>query len=199
MQTAVLEVFGDFGFRRASMALLAEAMGVSRQTLYNRFESKEAILDWAVDGLIAELRRRAVACLAEREASTAQALQDAFSQWLGPIVPLLRGTRHGAEMMEFTSDARRRKTADPLEGIRTPLRDFLLERGIRATPSEAEDLSFALIVAGKGLLLTSADVAGLEQGMARVIAGMGLHEPKAARRPRRPRQPSRTRNRRGSA
>ena len=42
----VIEVFSNYGFRKTSMSDLAEAAGVSRQTLYNRFKSKEDILHW---------------------------------------------------------------------------------------------------------------------------------------------------------
>ncbi|MAR29082.1 MAG: hypothetical protein CMD51_05975 [Gammaproteobacteria bacterium] len=37
---AALTAFASLGFRKTSMALLAECIGTSRQTLYNRFAGK---------------------------------------------------------------------------------------------------------------------------------------------------------------
>lgn len=39
-----LKVFGTYGFKQTTMAMIAEGAGLSRQSVYNHFESKEAIL-----------------------------------------------------------------------------------------------------------------------------------------------------------
>lgn len=46
---AAIETFTRFGFRRASMADIAAAAGVSRPTLYARFSSKEELLAAAIE------------------------------------------------------------------------------------------------------------------------------------------------------
>ena len=62
---AALKAFANLGFRKASMAFLAECIGNSRQTLYNRFEGKELILVWAVSTLSESLRSAATVILAK--------------------------------------------------------------------------------------------------------------------------------------
>lgn len=39
-----LKVFGTYGFKQTTMAMIAEGAGLSRQSVYNHFDSKEAIL-----------------------------------------------------------------------------------------------------------------------------------------------------------
>ena len=172
--TEVLSVFADYGFRKTSMEELARAAGVARQTLYNRFESKEGVLKWAVDGLVEELRRRAIERLHGDDASAAEALLEAFCEWLGPIVPLLHDSRHGEEILNLGSDARRRASADPLEAIASEIRDFLLARGVCEDRAEAEDVTFLLAMAGKGLLLATRSEEEFRAGMARILAGAGI-------------------------
>ena len=48
----LLRVFAQYGFRKSSMRDLADAMGISRQALYNRYGSKEAVFAWATKTLI---------------------------------------------------------------------------------------------------------------------------------------------------
>ena len=55
----ILEVFTRYGFERTSIVMLAEAMGVARQTVYNRFGGKEEVLTWAIDTLAHALRQEA--------------------------------------------------------------------------------------------------------------------------------------------
>jgi TetR/AcrR family transcriptional repressor of mexJK operon len=52
---AASDLFAFHGYGGTSMDMIAEAANVSRQTIYNQFESKEALFRALVDGLIAEL------------------------------------------------------------------------------------------------------------------------------------------------
>ena len=58
---AALEVFGRFGFRKASMDEIARAADISRQGLYLRFASKDGLFRAAVrqelDTALAEVAR----------------------------------------------------------------------------------------------------------------------------------------------
>jgi len=46
-----MEVFAQFGYRRASMDQVAEAAGLTRQAVYHHFGSKEALFHAAVEAL----------------------------------------------------------------------------------------------------------------------------------------------------
>lgn len=51
---AALVEFGDIGFAAARINRIAELASVSKRTLYNHFESKEALFDAIIDKLIAD-------------------------------------------------------------------------------------------------------------------------------------------------
>ena len=48
---AALEVFGNYGYRQANMALVADAAGLSRQAIYTYFSTKEELFAAMVDYL----------------------------------------------------------------------------------------------------------------------------------------------------
>lgn len=58
---AALQVFSRYGVKRSSMGDLCQAAGVSRQTLYNRFRNKDAILR----GMICRYTDQAIAEITE--------------------------------------------------------------------------------------------------------------------------------------
>jgi AcrR family transcriptional regulator len=78
-----LEVFGRYGFRKTSMEDVARSAGISRQGLYLRFPSKEALFRAAVrqdlDTALAEASR----CLDEEGAGLEGRLAGALDAWLG--------------------------------------------------------------------------------------------------------------------
>jgi TetR/AcrR family transcriptional repressor of mexJK operon len=57
------EVFGELGFERASVDLIAARAGVSKATVYNHFEDKKALFVAAVVQDADEMRDRFRACL----------------------------------------------------------------------------------------------------------------------------------------
>jgi len=177
--TAALEEFSRFGFRRTSMVGLADAVGVSRQTLYNRFGNKEAVLAWAVDGLVAHVRKEAIACLAAGSRSSGRSsntvLSDAFWCWLGPVAVMLHKHQHAEEILGLSRAELARTQSDPLEGISKELGAFLLREKLRANPTAANDTAFSLIMAAKGLMHSCGTEEGFRSGMSRIVMGMGIN------------------------
>jgi AcrR family transcriptional regulator len=163
----VLEAFGHYGFRKASMGDLAEAAGVSRQTLYNRFQSKEGVLDWAAGGFIEESETLALAALAAPGALD-ERLLGFFVEWIGSGAEFLSKAPHGAEIMELGKSARARLAPDSEPRCRLALVDAL--RAERRGVGEAEEQGFVLTMASKGLMLAARDAEEYSAGMRRVIA-----------------------------
>ena len=95
----VLRVFAGYGFGKASMAEIASAANVSRQTLYNRFRTKKAVLSWAAAGFTEVCMARALARLAavnpaaEIRAASFGAVE---SGWLLRPAPALRAAPEAA-------------------------------------------------------------------------------------------------------
>jgi TetR/AcrR family transcriptional regulator, regulator of autoinduction and epiphytic fitness len=81
-----LEVFGRYGFRKASMDEIARAAGMSRQGLYLHFASKDALFRAAVrqelDTALAEVSR----CLDEEGVALEPRVVAALDAWLGRYV-----------------------------------------------------------------------------------------------------------------
>lgn len=165
----VLGVFAHYGFRKTSMSDLAGAANVSRQTLYNRFRTKNAVLDWAVEGYVAQTALQATQHLSAKDRPVRQRLLNAFSKWLGESVPVMHNSPHGAEIMDLGAASLQRSDVNPYLQFETALCRFLLDEGICKTQQEAEDKTFLLLIASKGLLLKSASSEEFEAGMTRII------------------------------
>lgn len=166
---AVLAVFAHYGFRKASMEDLAQAVGVTRQTLYNRFKNKEVVLDWAVNGYAESARERASAELRNRELPVETCLLNAFSKWVGDTVAILQVSPHGMEIMDRGMESLRRSDIDHHEIFERDLAQFLQDRGICPSAEAAADTTFLLNMAAKGLLLISENSEAFHDSMARII------------------------------
>ena len=173
LASELLNEFGNRGFQRTSMTSLARAAGVARQTLYNRFGRKDAVLEWAVEVQVRGLRARALACLEDETEPIAEALLNAFCAWLGPVVELARRGRHGQEILGLGGAARRRSPSSPLDAFATELSTILRARSPERRRS-ADDTAFALMMAAKGLVPGSESVAEFRESMARVLRGAGF-------------------------
>ena len=102
---AALEVFGRYGFRKASMDEIGRSADISRQGLYLHFASKDALFRAAVshelDTALGEVSR----CLDEGGVGLEQRVVAALDAWLGRYVGsmlapdirnLLQNPRHAA-------------------------------------------------------------------------------------------------------
>lgn len=182
----VLVVFAHYGFRKASMGDLARAAGVSRQTLYNRFRTKDAVLDWAVEGFVREALERASAELANGDEAPADCLVNAFARRTGDHVALLHDSPHGAEIMDMGIASLRRADEDPEAGFDRVVVRFLRDRGMCKTQKEATDKAYLLYMSSKGLFLASRSPDAFRKGMSRIVAaafhGVGPVRGRAAAR-----------------
>lgn len=168
----LLTVFAQYGFRKTAMTDLAEAAAVSRQTLYNRFRTKEAVLDWAVAGMAETLERAAIAELDAPEASLEDRIVAFFSEWIGALAPLLHGSPHGAEILGLSVSSAARDDPGAHEAARGALSRHLRIGRAAAGAEAADEMTYALYIAAKGLLLVSDDHAAFDAGMRRIVRVM---------------------------
>lgn len=165
----VIVLFAHYGFRKASMDDLARAVGVSRQTLYNRFGTKEAVRDWAVAGFAARLLERVRAELDRGDRPARACLMAAFERWTGDNIAILRSAPHGFDMIALSVAALENASDDPVTAFRAALARFLVERGLCGDIDRADDAAYALHMADKGLLMTAPSADAYRDGMGRVI------------------------------
>ncbi|MCR9137816.1 MAG: TetR/AcrR family transcriptional regulator [Alphaproteobacteria bacterium] len=165
----VLGVFAHYGFRKTSMSELAAAANISRQTLYNRFGTKDAVLEWALEGYAANAGSLAEEQLNATDVPVRQRLLNAFMRWIGDGVSVIHNSPHGAEILDLGMAALKRSDADPHIRFEKSLSQFLLKTGICKTDREADDKTFLLLTAAKGLLLKSNSSEAFGSGMMRII------------------------------
>ena len=93
---AALQVFGRYGFRKASMDEIARSADISRQGLYLRFASKDALFRAAVrrelDTALGEVSR----CLDEEGVGLERRVVAALDAWLGRYVGSMLGPDIGS-------------------------------------------------------------------------------------------------------
>lgn len=88
---AALEVFLEFGFRKASMDEVARAAQVSRQGLYLHFPGKEALFRAVVEHALAASLAAAGARLGDPSLPPRERLVGAIDEWMGRYVGALDG------------------------------------------------------------------------------------------------------------
>lgn len=88
---AAASVFMRFGFRKASMADIARAAGVSRQGLYLHFATKEDLFRAAVQHLLDDALGEALARFADEDQPLEDRLVGPFDSWLGQFAGAVTG------------------------------------------------------------------------------------------------------------
>ncbi|MGH1403450.1 MAG: TetR/AcrR family transcriptional regulator [Alphaproteobacteria bacterium] len=98
------DVFLRYGYRKTSLDDIAQSVGVSRQTLYQRYKNKENLFKSALE---AEFEHSLSRCRDVAKNST-ENIEDKLFEimdiWCGEYITTLRASPHAAEVME-ESDA----------------------------------------------------------------------------------------------
>lgn len=167
--TKVLSVFAQYGFRKVSMNDIATAAGLSRQSIYNQYGSKENVLDCSVNAFLSDVVTDALRVLQANDGDALQVLSDAFQAALGDHIWILQGSPHGSEILDMAMETAKRATTDYEGLVSDAVAAFALSRGLAETPAAASDAAYVLMMASRGLLRKSETSAEYRAGMTRVL------------------------------
>lgn len=168
----VLALFAQYGFRKVSMSDIARTVNLSRQSIYNQFGSKEAVLDWSIKSFLSETVSNILAELEKPSDKPQELLAEAFQQWIGNHVPLLRSTPHGGELMDMAIASAQRSEENYEGHFMEAITAFIETRELTPDDQTATETAYVLHLASKGLMLkvhTSEDFAIGMQRVLRVI------------------------------
>lgn len=165
----ILNTFANVGFKKASMAQLAKAAGVTRQTLYNRFQNKEAVLDHALLNFIEESREDALKALFASPENIHKGLMDCFYIWAGSHVDMLHQAPFGFEIMDLAAASMQRLNVQPHLGFEASLKDFLIQTKTFSSEKLTDDFVFTINAASKGLMIKSASSAAYNEAFDRIL------------------------------
>jgi AcrR family transcriptional regulator len=186
------KVFGRYGFRLASMELVAQECGLTRQALYHHFDSKEALFRAVVEA-VGEGALEAERAAALREAQAGKGLADVLVAQLDAryryFLDRLKGSAHAEELMS----EHRRQTRDLHETLidqKFKLIVKTVERACAAGAAPLRDgvtpieLARCVELAAHGFDLKSADastLADLARSIRLLVAGAVAETPRAAK------------------
>ena len=144
---AALEQFGHHGFQATRLTAVAREAGVSRPTLYARFESKTELLRAVVQGLNSDSLERARQAAAKEDALEAR-LSRVVLAYYGDSHRALHGLPHIAELAQAHGPLVREITDKSEASLRALLLTVLPEDCGALTSKRALDL---LVLSPAGL------------------------------------------------
>ena len=162
---AAIGVFARYGFRKTSMDDVAAAMGMSRQALYKKFSSKNELFRNLVEAQIIASKTSALNALRDDVSPVDQRLLEAFDQWTGQYVDILRASPHSAEIVDIADEQMRTLSEEAEQEILDAVAK-LLGRRSRWT----NDAAFSMLMAAKGLMSKARHHQEFLDGMLRVIS-----------------------------
>ncbi len=166
----ILMGFAQYGVQKTSMEDIAKRAGLSRQSIYKRFGSKDGVLEWALTSYINQVYEAGTNALKELSScDPKQTVLTAFVHWIGDGVPLIKTTAHGAEILDSGIKLAQESSTDWEGDFMRMLSGFIASSGLTDSMEDAIERSFVLHVASKGVLLKSQTVEEFSEGMKRVI------------------------------
>ncbi len=147
----VLATFSKYGFQKTSMENIAHAVGLSRQSIYKKFGSKENCYEWTIKTYLNDMYSRVFTILSNEDVSTKQTLIRVFDIVIGEAIEIV-SQAHGTEILDDVLRITNSSDDDWPLRFRARLADFL-ERHNYVSNMNANVMAFALISVGKGLLL----------------------------------------------
>ncbi len=143
--------FAQYGFKKTSMEDIGSAIGVTRQSIYKKFGTKEKCYEWTLNTYLSGMYSHIFITLEDDTGDSFQTLINVFDIFIGEAVGIVSKT-HGAEILRDTLKTTYSSPEDWPLRFRARLADFLV-RNDYAAKENARGMAFGLISAGKGLLL----------------------------------------------
>ncbi len=165
----IVMIFCQYGFRKASMEDIAKAAGLSRQSIYKKFKSKEGVFEWAIIVLTQDAHAAAMAALNDESQQGPRRIIEAFDRWAGDFVPMIRSTPHGSEILERALEIFRDKGHEGDDVLYSNMARLLIKCQLASNRQQADDKVFALSTSAKGLLLRAESPQEFTAGMARIV------------------------------
>ncbi len=185
-------IFGQYGYRLASMELVAQECGLTRQALYHHFDSKEALFRAVVEA-VHEGALEAERSAAAREERAGKGLAEIMVAQLGArygsLLDRLKGSAHADELMS----EHQRQTRDLLQTFidqKFKLIVGTIERVCAATKITLRegltpaDLARCIELASRGVNLKQGDegaLGDLERSVRLLIGGAIAETPQMAK------------------
>ncbi len=168
----IVATFARYGLRKTSMEDVAQALGVSRQTLYLRHGSKGALIEWATQGVIDSSLAAALASIEQPARTLAERLTDALDAWTGRHMATLRASPHGAEIVAMLQ-------RDPSDAVRAAERRLVaaMAEAIRlsgpgSAVARAGSMAQALCWTARGLVHAVPDHAGFRRQLDHIVGAL---------------------------
>lgn len=99
IRRAAVDVFAEHGFRRTSMALIADAVGVSRSALYQYYDNREDVFRAVIEATHGDAADAAIAAL-EGDGDLATRLSGYLQRGLADGYERLSTLTHAEEILE---------------------------------------------------------------------------------------------------
>ncbi len=157
---AALKVFIHYGYRKTSLDDVAQAVGVSRQTLYQRYTNKETLFKLSLEMCLEDSLVRCRAVAKEAGGDVEDKLFRIFDIWGGEYVEMLRSSPHAAEVMEASEALVGDLCETKMEEFADILREVLESFGLPVLKDErisAHKLAEIMNFTAKGLFHKAKD------------------------------------------
>lgn len=148
---AVLMAFAQHGFKKTSMECIGQAANVSRQSIYKKFGSKEACYKWVIHAYLHNVYTRIFTAMESGDEQPLETLLTVMDIMIGESVEISNNP-HGAELFDDALKISNTSQEDWPLRLRARMASFLVRNNL-ASEETAEGVAFAIISAGKGLLL----------------------------------------------
>ncbi len=170
----ILATFAQYGFKKTSMKDIARAMGVSRQSIYKKFGSKEKCYEWSIHTYLSGMYSKIFTDLNNDDIPPLKTLINVFDTFIGQAIDIVNNS-HGTEVFNDALKATHASQEDWPLRYRTRLAEFL-ERHNYASSDKALGMAFALISAGKGLLLEETSRSQFLEDMTLIIESIVVQD-----------------------
>ncbi|UTW56499.1 TetR/AcrR family transcriptional regulator [Kordiimonas sp. SCSIO 12610] len=167
----ILAAFAQYGFRKTSMQDIANAAGVSRQSIYKKFGNKENCYNWTINTYLSGMYGRIFELLNNEEMPPMFTLTKVFDILIGEAIDIVNNG-HGTEILDDTLEITYSSHEDWPIRLRARMADFLYRNGYASTAEEGGGKAFVMISAGKGLLLEAKSRDIFQQDMRQILEAM---------------------------
>lgn len=147
----LLNTFSLYGFHKTSMQSLADTAGVSRQSIYKKFGSKNKCYEWVIETYLDDMYSQIFKVLDDDKIVPSQALFQVFDIFIGNAIEITKNA-HGTAVLDDTLKKTHSSNDDWPLRFRTRLADYLYRHDF-VTRSNSLGVAYTMISAGIGLLV----------------------------------------------